>query len=30
MFKKIVGLGFSTKGKNAKDAEKYIKSLVDG
>mgnify|MGYP003684888795 FL=1 len=30
MFKKIVWLGFSTKGKNAKDAEKYIKSLVDG
>lgn len=29
MFKKIVWLGFSTKGKNAKDAEKYIKSLVD-
>lgn len=30
MFKKIVGLGFSTKWKNAKDVEKYIKSLVDG
>lgn len=30
MFKKIVGLGFSTKGKNAKDVEKYIKNLVDG
>ncbi|PZM85776.1 hypothetical protein DLH72_01370 [Candidatus Gracilibacteria bacterium] len=30
MFKKIVGLGFSAKGKNAKDVEKYIKNLVDG
>ncbi len=30
MFKKIVWLGFSTKWKNAKDVEKYIKSLVDG
>ncbi|QFR38773.1 hypothetical protein A9Q91_00880 [Candidatus Gracilibacteria bacterium 28_42_T64] len=30
MFKKIVGLGFSTKGKNAKDVGKYIQSLVDG
>lgn len=30
MFKKIVGLWFSTKGKNAKDVEKYIKNLVDG
>lgn len=30
MFKKIVWLGFSTTGKNAKDVEKYIKSLVDG
>ncbi|MDD3646146.1 MAG: U32 family peptidase [Candidatus Gracilibacteria bacterium] len=29
MFKKIIGLGFSAKGKNAKDIEKYIKSLVD-
>ena len=29
MFKKIVWLGFSTKWKNAKDLEKYIKSLVD-
>ena len=29
MFKKIVWLGFSTKGKNAKDLEKYIASLVD-
>lgn len=29
MFKKIVWLGFSTKGKNAKDLENYIKSLVD-
>ncbi len=28
MFKKIVWLGFSTKGKNAKDLEKYIASLV--
>ncbi|NUJ98042.1 hypothetical protein HGA92_04625 [Candidatus Gracilibacteria bacterium] len=28
MFKKIVGLGFSTKGKNAKDIEEYIASLV--
>lgn len=28
MFKKIVGLGFSTKGKNAKDVEKYIADLV--
>ena len=28
MFKKIVGLGFSSKGKNAKDVEKYIESLV--
>lgn len=30
MFKKIVWLWFSTKGKKAKDVEKYIKSLVDG
>ncbi|MCD5385155.1 U32 family peptidase [Candidatus Gracilibacteria bacterium] len=30
MFKKIVGLGFSTKGKKAKDLEKYIASLVEG
>lgn len=30
MFKKIVWLGFSTKGKNAKDLEKYIASLVEG
>ncbi|RKW22425.1 hypothetical protein D8B46_05350 [Candidatus Gracilibacteria bacterium] len=30
MFKKIVGLGFSAKGKNAKDVEKYIQNLVDG
>jgi len=29
MFKKIVGLWFSAKWKNAKDIEKYIKSLVD-
>lgn len=29
MFKKIVGLGFSSKWKNAKDVEKYIESLVD-
>lgn len=29
MFKKIVWLGFSIKWKKAKDAEKYIKSLVD-
>lgn len=29
MFKKIVGLWFSAKWKNAKDVEKYIKSLVD-
>ncbi len=29
MFKKIVWLGFSTKWKNRKDLEKYIKSLVD-
>ncbi|MFA5917510.1 MAG: U32 family peptidase [Candidatus Gracilibacteria bacterium] len=29
MFKKIVGLGFSSKGKNAKDVGEYIKSLVD-
>ena len=29
MFKKIVGLGFSSSWKNAKDVEKYIKSLVD-
>ncbi len=29
MFKKIVGLGFSSKGKNAKDVEKYIGGLVD-
>lgn len=28
MFKKIVGLGFSAKWKNAKDVEKYIESLV--
>jgi hypothetical protein len=30
MFKKIVGLGFQTHGKNKKDAVKYIKELVDG
>ncbi|MDD4152009.1 MAG: hypothetical protein PHR68_05310 [Candidatus Gracilibacteria bacterium] len=30
MFKKIVGLGFSNKGKNAKDVENYIKALVEG
>ncbi|MDD5770070.1 MAG: U32 family peptidase [Candidatus Gracilibacteria bacterium] len=30
MFKKIVGLGFSIKGKNHKDIEKYISSLVEG
>ena len=30
MFKKIVWLGFSTKGKKAKDLEKYIASLVKG
>lgn len=30
MFKKIVWLGFSTKGKNRKDVTKYIQSLVDG
>ena len=29
MFKKIVWLGFSTKGKKAKDLEKYIASLVE-
>ncbi|PIE85568.1 hypothetical protein CSA08_01300 [Candidatus Gracilibacteria bacterium] len=29
MFKKIVGLGFSSKGKNAKDVSKYIESLVN-
>ena len=29
MFKKIVGLWFSSKGKNAKDVEKYIESLVE-
>lgn len=29
MFKKIVWLGFSTKGKNAKDVEKYVASLVE-
>ena len=29
MFKKIVGLWFSSKGKNAKVVEKYISSLVD-
>ncbi|MFK7779704.1 MAG: U32 family peptidase [Candidatus Gracilibacteria bacterium] len=28
MFKKIVGLGFSTKGKKGKDLEKYIASFV--
>lgn len=28
MFKKIVWLGFSTKGKNAKDVETYISDLV--
>ncbi len=28
MFKKIIGLWFSSKGKNAKDIEKYIGSLV--
>jgi len=30
MFKKIVGLWFSTKGKNKKDVEKYIGDLVAG
>lgn len=30
MFKKIVWLGFSTKGKNARDIEKYIWDLVQG
>jgi hypothetical protein len=30
MFKKIVWLGFSTSWKNAKDIEKYIKSLIEG
>lgn len=30
MFKKIVGLGFSTKGKKAKDAQKYVDELVVG
>ncbi len=30
MFKKIVWLWFSTKGKNAKDVEKYIADLVSG
>ncbi|MDD5213711.1 MAG: U32 family peptidase [Candidatus Gracilibacteria bacterium] len=30
MFKKIVGLAFSNKGKNAKDVEMYIKGLVEG
>ena len=30
MFKKIVWLGFSTKGKKAKDLEKYIALLVEG
>jgi len=29
MFKKIVGLGFSTSGKNKKAVKKYINSLVD-
>lgn len=29
MFKKIVWLWFSTKGKNAKDVEKYISDLVE-
>lgn len=29
MFKKIVWLGFSTKWKNHKDVQKYIKDLVD-
>lgn len=29
MFKKIVWLGFSSKWKNRKDTEKYIKTLVD-
>jgi hypothetical protein len=29
MFKKIVGLGFSSHGKNAKDVKKYIDSLVE-
>ncbi len=28
MFKKIIGLGFSTKGKKAKDVEKYIWTLA--
>ncbi|MDD2907964.1 MAG: U32 family peptidase [Candidatus Gracilibacteria bacterium] len=30
MFKKIVGLGFSSTGKNAKDVKEYINSLVLG
>ena len=30
MFKKIVWLGFATKGKNAKKVQEYIQSLVDG
>jgi len=30
MFKKIVWLGFSTKGKNRKDVSKYIQTLVEG
>lgn len=29
MFKKIIGLGFPSKGKNAKDIQLYVKSLVD-
>ncbi|NDK08845.1 hypothetical protein EOM39_06415, partial [Candidatus Gracilibacteria bacterium] len=29
MFKKIVGLGFSSKGKNAKDVKEYITSIVN-
>lgn len=29
MFKKIVGLGFSTKGKNRKEVESYITQLVE-
>lgn len=29
MFKKIVGLGFSSKGKNKKDVASYVQKLVD-
>lgn len=29
MFKKIIWLGFPSKGKNAKDIKEYVKSLVD-